>query len=131
MAAIGRGPRRRATRAVASTRESGQRGEDRAVAYLADRGYQIVERNYRCRLGELDVIARDGDTLVFVEVRTRQSGRFGTALETVGAGKRAQIARVAAQYLAARRPRFVRCRFDVVGITGDDVVLIQDAFRLG
>jgi putative endonuclease len=115
-----------------STVQSGRRGEDRAVSFLTGRGYAIVERNFRCKLGELDIIARDGaDTLVFVEVRTRATADRGTALETVRAAKQAKVARVAAQYLAVRRPKFVHCRFDVLAITGDDVVLIKDAFRLG
>jgi putative endonuclease len=104
--------------------------EDRAAALLCDRGYAIVERNYRCRVGEIDVIARDGDTLAFVEVRSRADGDHGSALATVGPAKQRRIARVAAHYLAARRPTARACRFDVVGITGDDVVLVKDAFRL-
>jgi putative endonuclease len=90
----------------------------------------VVERNYRCPRGEIDVVARDGDTLVFVEVRTRADAQHGTALETVRAGKQRRIAGAAEHYLAFRRPSFTRCRFDVLAITGDDVVLIRDAFRL-
>jgi putative endonuclease len=114
-----------------STVVRGQRGEDRAVAVLERSGYQIVERNYRCKLGELDIVARDRDTLVFVEVRSRAAGDRGTALETVGPVKQRKVARLAEHYLMTRQPRFASCRFDVVGITGDDVVLIKDAFRLG
>ena len=112
------------------TNEKGRRGEDRAARHLASHGYTIVERNYRCALGEIDLVARDGSTLVFVEVRSRADGTRGTALETVRAGKQRAIARVAAHYLAVRRPDFATCRFDVVGITGDDVVVVRDAFRL-
>ncbi len=114
-----------------STRERGQRGEDRAARALARRGYRIVERNYRCRLGEIDIVARDGETLVFVEVRSRADGRHGSGLDAVSPRKQRQVARVAEQYLVARRPQFDSCRFDVVGITGDDVVIVRDAFRLG
>jgi putative endonuclease len=113
-----------------STTESGRSNEDRACAELARRGYVIVERNYRCKLGELDVVAREGDVLVFVEVRSRRSARYGSALETVNAAKQRRIARVAQHYLMARQPRFESCRFDVVGITGEELVLIKDAFRL-
>lgn len=117
--------------ALESTHEKGRRGEDRAAALLRARGYQIVERNFRCRQGEIDVVARDGaDTLVFVEIRTRADAEHGTALETVRGGKQRRIADAAAYYLAVRRPAFTRCRFDVLAITGEDVVLIQDAFRL-
>jgi putative endonuclease len=108
--------------------DKGARGEDRAVAHLRALGYHIVERNYRCKLGELDIIARDGDTLVFVEVRTRKSARYGTALETVSPAKQRTIARVAQHYLLRQPPR--ACRFDVIGITADELTHIVDAFRL-
>jgi putative endonuclease len=114
-----------------STVEQGRRGEDRVAALLARSGYRIVDRNYRCKLGEIDLVAVDGDTLVFVEVRTRTSGERGTALETVRGKKQQRIARVAQHYLAYRRPTQQSCRFDVVGITGDDVVIVRDAFRIG
>lgn len=94
-------------------------------------GMTIVERNYRCPLGELDIVARDGDVLVFVEVRTRTRRDRGTALETVGPAKRRRLARVAEHYLAVRRPRAVGIRFDVIGITAGDVVHVRDAFRVG
>jgi putative endonuclease len=113
-----------------STTSRGRGAEDRACDELVRRGYVIVERNYRCKVGELDVVARDGAVLVFVEVRSRGSGRYGSALETVGAVKQRRIARVAQHYLAVRRPVFESCRFDVVGITGQELTLIKDAFRL-
>ena len=114
-----------------TTRERGQRGEDRAARAIERRGYRIVERNYRCRLGEIDIVARDGETLVFVEVRSRSDGRHGSGLEAVSPRKQRQVARVAQHYLVARKPRFDTFRFDVVGITGDDVTVVRDAFRLG
>ncbi|WP_428267480.1 YraN family protein [Haliangium sp.] len=114
-----------------STHVKGQRGEDRAVEYLRAQGYHIVERNYRCRAGEIDIVARDGDALVFVEVRTRAGGERGSALETVTAAKQRRLARVAEAYLALRRPSMGACRFDVVGITAGEITLIRDAFRLG
>lgn len=113
-----------------STTTRGQHNEDRACAELVRRGYEIVERNYRCKLGELDIIARDGQTLVFVEVRSRGSASHGTALETIGPAKQRRIARVAQHYLMVRRPTFDTCRFDVIGITAGDLTLIKDAFRL-
>lgn len=109
----------------------GRRGEDRALEYLRGLGYHIVERNFRCKLGEIDIVARDGSTLVFVEVRTRRSARFGSALDSVGRTKQLRIARLAAAYATMRRPRFESCRFDVIGITRDRVEHIRDAFRLG
>ena len=109
--------------------ETGERGEDRAARALRARGSRIVERNFRCKAGELDLVARDGDTLVFVEVRTRADDRCGGALSAVGFYKQRQVARVARVYLAVRKPRFDTCRFDVVAITGADLVVIKDAFR--
>lgn len=115
----------------ASTHSAGRRGEDRAVAFLRASGYRILERNFRCKLGELDIIARDGDALVFVEVRTRSHGRQGSALEAVSAAKQRQVVRVASYYLASRRMESAPCRFDVVGITGERIELVRDAFRIG
>lgn len=114
-----------------STRQQGQRGEERAVEYLRARGYVVIERNFRCRVGEIDIVARDGDALVFVEVRTRADDRFGTALETVTPAKQRRVARVAEVYLTMRRLHAAVCRFDVVGITGERIELVRDAFRLG
>lgn len=113
-----------------STTERGARGESRAAQFLRDRGYRIVETNFRCKMGEIDIVARHGSTLVFVEVRTRSSARFGRASETVNAAKQRQIARVARFYLMSRRPRFDTCRFDVVDITAGDLAVIEDAFRI-
>lgn len=110
--------------------DCGERGEDRAARALRAQGYRIVERNFRCKAGELDLVARDRDgTLVFVEVRTRIDDRCGGALNAVGYWKQRQVARVAAVYLAMRRPVFDRCRFDVVAITGAELVIVKDAFR--
>ena len=114
-----------------STHQQGQRGEERAIAYLCACGYSVIERNFRCRFGEIDIIARDGDALAFVEVRTRSDGRRGTALETVTPAKQRRIARVADYYLSVRNLHFALCRFDVLGITGEHVELVRDAFRLG
>ena len=113
-----------------STIEVGVTGEDRAVAHLARCGYRIVERNYRCKLGELDVVARDHGVLVFVEVRSRRSADRGSALHAVNWKKRRKVARVAMQYLAYRQPVFDEARFDVVAITGGELVHIKDAWRL-
>lgn len=109
----------------------GASGEERATALLVRHGLRIVERNYRCKVGELDIIAREDDTLVFVEVRTRHSAEFGSALEAVGWRKQQKVSRVAMHYLAWRRPVFDEARFDVVAITGDEIVHVRDAWRLG
>lgn len=110
---------------------AGRRGEDRAVSHLQSVGMRVIKRNHRTKLGEIDLIALDGDVLVFVEVRTRASARYGSALATVGARKQNQIAKVAGSYLSRRAIPKGGVRFDVVGITGETLTHIKDAFRLG
>ncbi len=111
---------------------AGRSAEDAALAYLQGRGLRLIERNYRCRLGEIDLIMGDGAGLVFIEVRYRASERFGGALESVDARKRARIVAAASHYMASRevdRP----ARFDVVAIgPGAGRLAIQwvkDAFQ--
>jgi putative endonuclease len=113
-----------------STIAIGADAEGRAIDLLAARGYRVVERNFRCKLGELDVIAYDGDVLCFVEVRSRSDGSHGGAVEAVDRKKQRQVAKIALFYISLRDPRFERSRFDVVAITGDEVELIQDAWRV-
>src|SRR5204863_8735281 len=102
-----------------------------AASLLTSAGYRIVERNFRCKAGELDIVARDGDVLVFVEVRSRSDGEHGDAVEMIGRAKQRRVARVARCYLAAASPVFEQCRFDVVAITGGEAIRIKDAFRAG
>ena len=109
--------------------ERGVSAESFATRLLVAAGYRIVERNFRCKAGELDIIARDGDVLVFVEVRSRSDDAHGSAVEMVGRAKQRRVARVAACYLAAMAPEFEECRFDVVAITAGEPVLLKDAFR--
>jgi putative endonuclease len=111
--------------------EQGASAEACAIQLLIGAGYRIVERNFRCKVGELDIVASDGDVLVFVEVRSRSDDEHGSAVEMIRSGKQRRVARVAAYYLATAEPAFERCRFDVVAITAGEPVLIQDAFRLG
>ena len=113
-----------------TTIDTGARAETGAVAALQRAGYRIVERNYRCRAGELDIIARDGDVLAFIEVRSRGDSSHGHAAEMVGPAKRRQVARIAAHYLALVRPEIDRVRFDVVAITGGEIEVLKDAWRL-
>ena len=115
---------------MTTTIESGNAAESRAVQLLVRRGYTIVERNFRCQTGELDVVARDGDVLVFVEVRSRANSDHGHAAEMVDVRKQRKVAKVAMHYIGLRDPVFAKSRFDVVAITGDEEVLIQDAWRL-
>ena len=109
----------------------GHRAETKAVAYLRRRGYRIVKRNYRCKFGEIDIIAEQGGMLVFVEVRSRRHRRFGLASDTVGITKQKQIIRVAQYYISTQTMEPRPCRFDVIGYTNAQVVLIRDAFRTG
>ena len=94
----------------------GKTGEDLACRELARRGYAILARRYRLRGGELDIVARDGRTLVFVEVKARQDQAFGRAAEAVGIIKQRRLARLAQQYVARHRLVDRPCRFDVVSI---------------
>lgn len=94
----------------------GQHGEDRAVRYLESKGYTIIERNYHCRHGEIDIIAHDGGDLVFVEVKTRRSDTDSAASEAVGVRKRSRIVHTAINYLSERRLGEIDCRFDVAEV---------------
>ena len=94
----------------------GKSGEDLAVEELQRRGYAIVARRYRTRYGEIDIVAEDGDTLVFVEVKARATAEFGTAAEAVTRHKQRKVIAMATDYLARLEGLYRRCRFDVVTI---------------
>ena len=96
--------------------QTGQRGEDIAASYLMDKGYTIIERNWRCTAGELDIIMETGDTIVFVEVRTRISRRFGTAEESVTPAKQARLIELAQTYLQETGRLHHPWRIDVAAI---------------
>lgn len=109
---------------------TGLQAEARAESYLAKSGLRLVERNFLCKLGEIDLIMRDGATLVFVEVRFRKNARFGSALETVNINKQRKIVSAAQFYLRTHRTvTNPAVRFDVVGITGDDIQWVPSAFH--
>ncbi len=112
---------RPARRNAPSTTERGRLGEDRALAYLLSRGLSLIERNARGRRGEIDLVMRDGATLVFVEVRLRSSAAYGGAAASIGAHKQARMWRAAELYLQrhARRHHAAACRFDAVCIEGE------------
>jgi len=97
----------------------GQLGEEIAARYLQARGFEILARNLRSRLGEIDLIARDGPTLVFVEVKTRRGRPADPPQAGVDARKRSRLARLALDYLAREWLRDLACRFDVVAVTLD------------
>ena len=96
--------------------EKGHRGEDLAVDFLFAKGYRIVTRNWRIKAGEIDVIAQDGDTLVFCEVKSRTSNRWGTGAEAVDGRKQRKIVQVATLYLQRYHLSNQLCRFDVIEI---------------
>jgi putative endonuclease len=95
----------------------GKTGEDLACDELRHRGYAILARRYRTRRGEVDIIARDGDTIVFVEVKARRSERFGQPGEAVTWHKRQRLLQMAGDFLARARLSSVPCRFDVVSVS--------------
>jgi putative endonuclease len=104
----------------ASARSDGARYEDIALDHLERAGLALIERNYACRYGEIDLVMRERDTVVFVEVRYRRGGVFGDGIDSVDAGKRAKLVRAAEVFLV-NHPRLAgaTCRFDVVAISGD------------
>ena len=100
------------------------------MSYLEDRGLRPVVRNFRCRLGEIDLVMLDGECLVFVEVRYRTRDRFARASLTVDIHKQRKLIRTAALFLVRRSEFAARVmRFDVVAIQGDSIEWIRDAFR--
>ena len=110
----------------------GEIGENLACDELRRRGYAILARRYRLRTGEIDIVARDGPTTVFVEVKARDSADFGGGAESVTMRKRRRLAHVALDYLARHHLIDRPCRFDVVAIavnqTGPDIEVFQNAF---
>ncbi len=116
------------------TIDTGTLGERFALAYLRDQGYEILEKNYRRRFGEIDIIARDRGIIVFVEVKTRHSECYGSPAEAVGREKQSRLARVAQDYLQSHRLLDAPARFDVCALLLDRdnrperIELIKDAF---
>jgi putative endonuclease len=120
-----------------SSRQKGDRGENLALRYLVEKGYEALERNYRTRHGEIDLVVRGERALVFVEVKLRRGTGFGDPLEVVTPKKQAKVRLMAEQYLAERgddfMARFDEVRFDVVGILASDagrpaIRHVEDAF---
>jgi putative endonuclease len=115
----------------------GADGEEEACRLLRGRGYRVLERNYRTRWGELDAVALEAGELVFVEVRSRSTGEFGSGAESVGPAKQRQLVRMAQMYMSDRRvPPERVCRFDVVEMQplpegGWRGSVVRDAFQAG
>jgi putative endonuclease len=94
----------------------GRYGEDRAANFLEDRGYEIIDRNWRSQIGEIDLVARDKDRLVFVEVKTRSGSGFGHPFEAITANKVARMRRLVADWCIAKKVSGVKVRLDAIAV---------------
>ena len=117
----------------------GALGEEAAALALRGKGYKIIERNYRTKMGEIDIIAKDGEYTCFIEVRLRKTNDFGTPADTIGKEKQAKLIKTASLYAMKKKIYDTPLRFDVVLINADvngkkpkreDIEIIKDAFRL-
>ena len=99
--------------------ETGRLGEERVCAYLTERGYRIVSRNFRIKGGEIDIVAENGDYIAFVEVKTRKRGSMVSGFEAVNRRKQGLVIRAAAEYLR-RNPSILQPRFDTAQVTLED-----------
>lgn len=108
----------------------GRSGEERAAKHLKDQGLTVLERNYSAPQGELDLVALDGDTLVFVEVKTRTSDSFGAPELAVDRRKQERMVKAALGYLKFKKLHQMPCRFDVVAISDGTVQHIRNAFEM-
>lgn len=111
-----------------NTHEIGCSYERMAGKYLEQQGYRVLEYNFRCAKGEIDIIAKDGEYLVFCEVKYRKDDKNGNPLEAVTPAKQRKISHTAMYYLTTREMSEMPCRFDVIGIMGDKIKLIKNAF---
>lgn len=110
-------------------REVGAVYEKTAGEYLKANGYTILEYNFRCRMGEIDIIAKDGEVLVFCEVKYRANQGAGHPLEAIDLRKQRVITKCAMYYLTVRHCFHCPCRFDVVSVEGEKITLIKNAFE--
>lgn len=113
---------------MTSRRQKGQAGEEAAAAHLERHGLKLVERNFRARGGEIDLVCRDGATTVFVEVRLRSRGDFGGAAASITTAKQNRLILAARHWLARSGREDIRCRFDCVLIDGERLDWVRDAF---
>lgn len=111
-------------------RTTGKDKEELAANYLRDKGYFVIETNFRVRQGEIDIIARDGATIVFVEVKYRSSERSGNPLEAVDIRKQKQISKASLFYMNLKKISLdnTPIRYDVIGILGNEITHIKNAF---
>ncbi len=109
----------------------GKEGEDKAVNFLTSKGYNILERNYKSIFGEIDIIAKEGKTIVFIEVKSRKNYSFGTPIEQISWNKQQHIIKIALTYLKKNQLQNQPVRFDVIGIFPNKIELIKNAFESG
>lgn len=112
----------------------GKSGENKAVKFLKDKGYEILLRNYRTKIGEIDLIAKDRNIVCFIEVKTRSDNKFGLPVESITSTKQRQIIKTATVYLKENNLLEKRVRFDVVSVVGrgeeEKIEVIKNAFSL-
>jgi putative endonuclease len=113
---------------MATKREIGVEGEDMAVKTLKKKGYKIIEKNYRSKFGEIDIVAEEKGYIVFIEVKRRTTGSFGGSFDAIDRKKKEHMIRSAQYYLKSRKCFERKARFDVVGIDGNELKIIQHAF---
>ncbi len=112
-----------------NTSEEGVRGEQAAAEYLIKKGYRVIDRNVSyARRGEIDIVAEKGGAVIFVEVRSRATGDFGDAAETVDRAKRRNLLRAAEAYILERGLNDVEIRFDIIAVRNDMIEHIPNAF---
>ncbi|MFB0525901.1 MAG: YraN family protein [bacterium] len=106
----------------------GRKGEEISVEFLRKQGYKILQRNYRCSLGEIDIVAKDKNILCFVEVKTRNTEEYGLPEEAIDGRKKKKLAKLALTYLKQKKIYKQDFRFDVVSVCPNHIELIRDAF---
>jgi putative endonuclease len=109
-------------------RRTGEEGESIAAAWYEAHGYTVLDRNWRCELGEIDLVCRLGDTLVICEVKARGSDRFGAPAEVVTSAKQRRLRRLGARWLGEHGGGVAEVRFDVAGVTAGQLAVVEDAF---
>ena len=111
-------------------RKEGAYYENLVAEYLKTQGYEILEKNYRCRIGEIDLIAKEGETLVFVEVKYRRNDKMGDPKEAVDRKKQKKFSMTASYYLMRECGRMdIPCRFDVAAVLGEQIEVVKNAFE--
>lgn len=110
-------------------REKGSLYEKQASDFLEQNGFEILERNFRCRMGEIDIIAKNKEQLIFCEVKYRKNNKMGNPLEAVHTRKQQTISKCAMYYVTIRGLSNMNCRFDVIGILGTEITWIPNAFE--